>query len=69
MKSDSPAKTAAAIDVQGTTSNLVIRRNLLKETRGAAKRVGIRLAKDTKDIRLEENKIEGFAVASDYTRK
>ena len=66
---DTGDETAAAIDVQGTTANLVIRRNVLQETRGAATRVGVRLAKDTKDIRLEENKIEGFAVAVGDARK
>ncbi|MSR55951.1 MAG: right-handed parallel beta-helix repeat-containing protein, partial [Gemmataceae bacterium] len=66
---DTGDETAAAIDVQGTTANLVIRRNVLQETRGAAKRVGIRVGKDTKDIRVEENTIEGFAVKSEGPRQ
>jgi len=66
---DTGDETAVAIDVQGTTANLVIRRNVLQETRGAGKRVGIRLAKDTKGIRLEENTIEGFAVKAENARK
>ena len=54
-------ETAAAIDVQGTTANLNIRENVISETRGAAKRVGIRIEKDAKDIALAGNRITGFA--------
>ena len=66
---DTGGETAAAIDVQGTTAGLVFRKNILKETRGAAKRVGFRLGKDTKDITLDGNTIEGFAAKVDDQRK
>jgi len=41
----------------------------LHETRGAAKRVGFRIGKDVKEVRLEENKVEGFATSVDEPRK
>jgi hypothetical protein len=66
---DTGGETAAAVDVQGTTANLVFRNNTLKETRGAAKRVGFRLGKDTKDITLDGNTVEGFAAKVDDRRK
>lgn len=49
------------IDVQGGTESVVIRKNVLKETRDAAKRIGIRLGADTKEIQLADNDIAGFA--------
>jgi len=58
---DTGNETAAAIDVQGTTANLNIRDNVITETRGAAKRVGIRIGKDAKDITLAGNRVSGFA--------
>ena len=44
--SDTGGEDSAAVDVQGTSAGLVFRRNILKETRGPAKRVGFRLGKD-----------------------
>jgi len=66
---DTGGEDAAAVDVQGTTANLVFRNNALKETRGPAKRVGFRLGKDTKDITLDGNTVEGFAAKADDRRK
>jgi hypothetical protein len=66
---DTGGETAAAVDVQGVTANLTFRNNTLRETRGAAKRVGIRLGKDTRDITLDDNTIEGFAVKIEDHRK
>ena len=37
----------------------------IKETRGPAKRVGIRLDKGTRDIELVDNRIEGVALDVD----
>jgi hypothetical protein len=56
-------------DVQGATTGLVFRKNELKETRGSAKRVGFRLGKDTKDITLDGNVVEGFAAKLEDKRK
>jgi hypothetical protein len=66
---DTGGDEAAAVDVQGTTAGLVFRNNALKETRGPAKRVGFRLGKDTKDITLDGNTVEGFATKVDDRRK
>ena len=66
---DTGGEEAAAVDVQGTTTGLVFRKNHLKETRGTARRVGFRLGKDTKDITLDSNAVEGFAVPVDDRRQ
>jgi hypothetical protein len=66
---DTGGETAAAVDVQGTTAGLVFRKNELKETRGPAKRVGFRLGKDTKDITLDGNTVEGFAAKVEDRRE
>ena len=66
---DTGGEESAAVDVQGTTAGLVFRNNTLKETRGPAKRVGFRLGKDTKDIALDDNAVEGFAAKVDDRRK
>ena len=50
------------MDVRGNIRDIVLRANQIRETRGAQKRVGIHVGKETKDVRLEENKIEGFKV-------
>jgi hypothetical protein len=62
-------ESAAAVDIQGTTGGLRFKDNELRETRGQAKRVGFRLGKDAKDVRLEGNKVEGFATEVDDQRK
>jgi len=54
-------KGAAAIDVQGGTESVTLRKNVVRETRGSEERIGIRLGGLTKDIRLVENSVEGFA--------
>jgi hypothetical protein len=65
---DTGGDDAAAVDVQGTTANLVFRRNVLRETRGAARRVGFRLGKDTRDVALDGNTVEGFSRPVDDRR-
>ena len=54
-------ESAAALDVQGGTEQVVIRGNTIEETRGPAKRMGIRLGELTRDITLAENRVMGFA--------
>jgi hypothetical protein len=58
---DSGGNGGIAIDVQGGTEAVAIRRNELQETRSPAQRIGIRLGAETKDIRLAENVFSGFA--------
>ena len=60
---DSGDESGIAIDVQGLTSNNRIMANTLRETRGTASRIGIRLADTVGTITLEENAIEGFATS------
>jgi Right handed beta helix region len=66
---DTGGEDAAAVDVQGTTAGLVFRKNELRETRGPARRVGFRLGKDTKDITIDGNSVEGFTATVDDKRK
>jgi nitrous oxidase accessory protein NosD len=49
------------IDVHGPTEEVTIAGNELIETRAPAKRTGIRLGAQTRDIRLADNRIQGFA--------
>ncbi len=62
---DSGPEDGVAVDVQGEAEGVTIGRNQIRETRGRAGRVGIRLARGTRDIRLEGNDIEGVAVSVD----
>jgi hypothetical protein len=66
---DSGGEEGIAIDVQGETEALTFVHNELRETRGPAKRTGIRLGPKTGVITLEENRIEGFAVTVADLRK
>ena len=56
---NSGGQEGIGIDVQGGTESITLRANHIRETRDAASRIGIRLGKETKDITLAENKIEG----------
>ena len=58
---DSGPEDGVAIDVQGETESVTIAENQLVETRSSAKRIGIRLGAQSKDIRLVENQFQGFA--------
>ena len=60
---DSGGEDGVGIDVQGVTESNTIARNRLRETRKPASRIGIRLGEDTRDNRLIDNKITGFATA------
>jgi hypothetical protein len=59
---DSGPENGVAIDVQGETEDVTICRNEVRETRGRGKRIGARLGKQTRDIRLVDNHFEGLAV-------
>lgn len=59
---DSGPEDGIAIDVQGVTRGNLIAGNELIETRAPAKRIGIRLGKDTSENTLTDNRIEGFAI-------
>jgi hypothetical protein len=66
---DSGPEDGVAVDVQGATEGTVISGNEVRETRQPAHRVGVRLGAQTRDVRLADNRIEGFAVAVADLRK
>lgn len=51
----------AGIDIQGGTESIELIENRIVEQRGSAKRIGIRLGAETKDIKLTDNRVEGVA--------
>jgi hypothetical protein len=59
---DSGGEKGVAIDINGQTESVVILKNELRETRGPRSRIGILIGAETRDIRCEDNQIEGFAV-------
>lgn len=59
---NSGEEQGVAVDVQGETESITIARNELKESRGPQQRIGVRIGEDARDVRLEDNRIEGFAV-------
>lgn len=58
-----------AIDIQGGTESIDLIENRIVEKRGAAKRIGIRLGAETKNVKLTDNRVEGFAQAIADLRK
>jgi len=57
---DSGPESGAAVDVQGQTQEVAIVGNEIRESRGPAQRVGVRLGKATKEIKLAENHFAGL---------
>ncbi|MFN7932429.1 MAG: right-handed parallel beta-helix repeat-containing protein [Bryobacteraceae bacterium] len=66
---DSGNESGAAVEIEGVTEQVMLKGNVLLETRGAASRVGVRIGKDAKAITLAENKIEGFSAPVADLRK
>jgi hypothetical protein len=60
---DSGAEKGVAVDVQGQTEAITITRNEIRETRQPMERVGVRIGPEARDVKLAENRIEGFSVA------
>jgi polygalacturonase len=58
---DNGGDDGAAIEIQGKTRDLVLTGNEIRETRGPAKRVGIRIGAAVGKVSLSNNTIEGFA--------
>jgi hypothetical protein len=56
------AEDGFAIDIQGGTESIVLVGNQITDTRGSANRTAIRLGPDTSDIRLENNRLDGFHI-------
>ncbi len=60
---DSGGDDGVAIDLAGKTRDLQIVRNTIQETRGPARRTGIRIGKDVGSVLLDGNTVDGFASA------
>ena len=67
--SDSGGEGGIGVDVQGQVETVTIARNRIRETRQPMKRVGVRIGARTRDVKLVENAIEGFAVEISDLRK
>lgn len=59
---DSGAEEGIGVDVRGKTREVTIADNALRETRAPMQRTGIRIGKDARQIELEQNVVDGFAV-------
>jgi hypothetical protein len=66
---DSGGEKGVAIDINGETESVTIIKNELRETRGPLSRIGILIGAQTRDIRCEDNQIEGFAIPMSDLRK
>ncbi len=66
---DSGGEKGVAIDINGETEAVEIIQNELRETRGPMSRIGILIGAETREIRCEENRIEGFATPISDLRK
>jgi hypothetical protein len=66
---DSGQDNGIGIDVQGETESVTLASNQLRETRKPLRRVGIRIGAETRDLRLIDNTMKGFAVALSDLRK
>ncbi|MCR4411915.1 MAG: right-handed parallel beta-helix repeat-containing protein, partial [Thermoguttaceae bacterium] len=66
---NSGPENGVGIDVQGCTEGVALVQNEIVETRGPAQRTGIRIAPDTRDLRLDDNRIQGVAVPIADLRK
>ncbi len=58
---DSGGQRGVGVDVQGQTEQVAIAGNEIRETRQPLERIGIRVGKDTRQITLSNNRIEGFS--------
>ena len=65
---DSGAERGIGVDVQGQTEEVLIAANEIRETREPIERIGVRVGKETRDIKLADNRIEGFATAVSQLR-
>lgn len=60
---DSGPADGVGVDVHGETEAITLAHNEIRETRQPMKRIGVRIGAETREVRLVENRIEGFAVA------
>ena len=58
---DSGGEDGIGIDISGKTHDVVLAGNTIRESRGGAGRVGIRIGAEVGPVKLTDNKIEGYA--------
>jgi hypothetical protein len=58
---DTGPANGIAVDIQGEVEAITLAGNTVRETRGPLQRIGVRIGAGTRDIRLADNTIEGFA--------
>src|SRR4029453_14981556 len=66
---DSGGEKGIRIEINGETEAVVLSKNEIRETRGPASRIGILIGAETRDIRSQDNQIDGFATAVSDLRK
>ncbi len=59
---DSGGEAGIGIDIEGHTEAVAVARNLITESRGPARRIGVRISAEAREITLEGNRIEGVSV-------
>lgn len=60
---DIAKENGVGIDVQGFTEKIALQSNEIRQTQGAAQRVGVRLGADAGAVTLASNRIDGFSQA------
>ena len=67
---DSGGEKGISIHITGETEAVVLVNNEIRDTRGRASRIGILIEAEARNIRSEDNRIEGVATqVSDLRRK
>jgi len=57
---DSGNEAGIGVEVRGNIRDITLKANEIRETRGAQQRVGVHVGEETQDVKLIDNKIEGF---------
>jgi len=58
---DSGNEEGIGVDIQGVTDGVKLEENQILETRGPAKRIGIRIGQKASTVQLGQNRVEGFS--------
>jgi nitrous oxidase accessory protein NosD len=66
---DSGSESGVGVDVQGKVEEVTIAGNEIRETRQPGKRIGVRIGANSRNVTVENNRIEGFAVKVSDLRK
>ncbi|MBQ17926.1 MAG: hypothetical protein CMJ65_12455 [Planctomycetaceae bacterium] len=57
---DSGGGDGVGVDVKGRTRDVTLDDNEIRETRKPMERIGVRIGKQARDVRLQKNRIDGF---------